>query len=101
MFVEEVGRFWQAEMAMRDEFNVGLRCLNVQDTTKVFVHFDSRTVVMEVQNIESKECVTTHLPNGRKGCDAAFGVSLSESASRANFCGRSGPFLASRTDDEG
>ena len=31
--------FWQAELAMRDEFNVGLRCLNVQDTTKGFGSF--------------------------------------------------------------
>ena len=66
---------------------------------QVFLHFDSRTVVMESKT--SKECVTTHLPNGRQGCDAAFGVSLSESASRANVCGRSGPFLASRNGDEG
>ena len=62
-FLEEVGRFCR-----RDEFNVGL-----------------------VQT--PKERVTTHLPNGRQGCDAAFGVSLSEPASRADVCGRSGPFF--------
>jgi len=79
---------------MRDEPNVGLRCLTARasETTNGVGSFDSRTVVMEG---------TTHLPNGlapkmddaqagdrcpttdvimsqslggRGGCDAAFGV---------------------------
>ena len=50
---------------------------------QVFLHFDSRTVVMESKT--SKECVTTHLPNGRQGCDAAFGVRLSEPVYTSEF----------------
>ncbi|KAI3642086.1 hypothetical protein MP228_011641 [Amoeboaphelidium protococcarum] len=60
----QVGHFWQAELAMRDEPNVELRCRNTRS-------FRSHKSCRYIQTAgrwswklkSAKECVTTHLPN--------------------------------------
>ncbi len=46
-----MGHFWYAELTMRDEPNIGLKCSSVRssETIKVLVHLNSRTVVVEVE----------------------------------------------------
>ncbi|KAA6397624.1 MAG: hypothetical protein EZS28_006851 [Streblomastix strix] len=60
----QVGHFWQAELAMRVEPNVVLRCRNLCSQITKRCQSIQTAGRWPWKSASAKECVTTHLPNG-------------------------------------